>query len=272
MVLKLAVIAGLLVCVWLIALLLPAIKRAYTYMRNMSTCGYLPPPPTERATRFGRRFCKFILWIQVGKIKFIGLENLDSPGPYLVAPNHPHWVDPGVMFVAVNRPARYMAARGVMKAFFGLGGLLAGPWGGFAADLDKGKGGPARESAVQVLINGEKLVMFPEGWAYLDGGMRPFKKGAVRIARAASEHLGKSVPIIPVYLRYGRSTGSWISKLPPPLEYLFVFINAWYYRRGVTAVIGRPIDPAALPEDTSLATEELFRRVKQLDPGAKLAN
>jgi 1-acyl-sn-glycerol-3-phosphate acyltransferase len=243
----------------------PALKRARQYMRNMSTCGFLPPPPSLKATRFLQGLSRFLTFIQVGKIRLVGRENLNISGPFVVAPNHPHYIDPAVVCLAVNRPARYMAARGVMTCLGGLGGLIAGPCGGFAADLTPGKGGPARESAVKLLTNGEVLVMFPEGWAYLDGKLETFKKGAVRIARGASTTLAKPVPIVPVHLRYGKYPGSWIRKLPPPVEYLFVFCTSWYYRRGVTAVIGKPINPLDLPADDCAATEELRRRVAALD-------
>jgi 1-acyl-sn-glycerol-3-phosphate acyltransferase len=255
--------ASIIVMLWLWAR--PYLKRARAYMRNMSTCGYLPPPPSLRGTRFLVGLSRFLTFIQVGKMRMIGRENLNISGPFVVAPNHPHYIDPAVIALALNRPARYMAARGVMTVGGGLGGLIAGPCGGFAADLTPGKGGPARESAVRLLVNGEILVMFPEGWAYLDGKLGPFKKGAVRIARSASKALSKPVPIIPVHLRYGKYPGSWIRKLPPPVEYLFVFMTSWYYRRGVTAVFGKPINPLDLPADDCAATEVLVSKVTALD-------
>ena len=165
---------------------LPAIRRARQYIRNVETCGYLPPPPTPRAVRFLVRFSKVLAFIQVGKVKIEGIENLDGlDGPTIVTPNHPHWADTVVMPIVMNRPARYMAARGVFTFAGGLGGLLVGPIGAFAADLEKGKGGPARDAAVKLTSEGQILVMFPEGWAYLDGITREFKKGSVRIVREA---------------------------------------------------------------------------------------
>ncbi len=259
-------LAGAIALGWLILrYLIPPLRRAFAYSKLASTCGYLPDPPTPGAVRFLRRFARFVCFIQVGRSEVVGRENLDHQGPVLVAPNHPHYADPGVMVLVLNCPARYMAARGVFRFGFGAGALLAGPCGAFCADLTPGKGGPAREAAVRVLASGQKLVMFPEGWAYLDGQLGPFKKGAVRIAREAASQLGKPVSIVPVHLRYGRYPGSWIKKLTPPLEYLFVFLNSWYYRRGVTVVIGQPISSNDLPADDSEATELLKQRIVALD-------
>lgn len=249
---------------------LPAIRRARQYIRNVETCGYLPPPPTPRAVRFLVRASKVLAFIQVGKLKIEGAENLDGlDGPTIVTPNHPHWADTVVLPIVMNRPARYMAARGVFTFAGGVGALLVGPIGAFAADLGKGKGGPAREAAVKLTSEGQILVMFPEGWAYLDGITRDFKKGAVRIVREAAAKSGKTGYLVPVHLRYGKYPGSWILKVPPPLEYFLMFALTPIYRRGVTVVIGKPIASTALPVDDAEATAYLQKQVLALDHGPK---
>lgn len=250
---------------------LPRLKAAWDYARKMQISGYLPPSPTDRGLRWLLRLSRFIAFVQVGKIKVYGAQNLEGiPGSYIVTPNHPHFADVAVLPIVVNRKARYMAARGVMTFCGGLGGLIAGPIGAFAADLTPGKGGAARNTAVQVLLNGEPLVLFPEGWAYLDGSMGPFKKGAVRIVKEAASKLGKPTYLVPVHLRYGRYPGAWIKKLDPRLEYLLLFLASPFYRSGVDVVIGKPIPSTDLPADDGEATEKLKQAIIALDlkPGA----
>src|SRR6202040_197590 len=92
----------------------------------------------------------------------------------------------------------------------------------FCADLRPGKGARAATAGVRVLTSGQTLVMFPEGWAHLDGITRRFKRGAVHIARAAAAQLGHAVPIVPVYLRHGVHPGPWINRLNPRLQFLLV--------------------------------------------------
>ena len=227
--------------------LYPLLRRAREYSNSVATCGFLAPPPTPRGLRWLMRTARVLVFIQVGRLKVIGRENLDlADGPMIVTPNHAHSADVAVLPLVLQRSARYMAAQGVFKFGWGLGGLLVGPMGAFCADLDRGKGGPAREAAVKVLTSGQILGMFPEGWAYLDGKMGPMKKGSVRISREAARILGKTTYQVPVFIRYGRYPGSWIRKLSPPLEYLFVLLNSWYYRRGATIVVGKPIPSTAL--------------------------
>ncbi len=249
---------------------IPGIKRLREYSRMVSTCGYLAPPPTPRAFKWGMRLAKLLAFIQVGRIKIIGRENIDKvDGPYIVTPNHPHWADAVTMPIMMNRPARYMAAQDVFTFAGGLGGLLVAPLGAFAADLNQGKGGPARKAAVEVLTSGQKLVMFPEGFAYLDGHLGEFKKGAIRIAREASQQLGKMTYIIPVNLRYGRYPGSWIRRLPPPVEYLLVFLMFVVFRRGLTMVVGEPIPIDKFSSDDKEATEQLKQAIVALDPALR---
>jgi 1-acyl-sn-glycerol-3-phosphate acyltransferase len=245
----------------------PLRERARAYVQKVQTCGYLAPPPTPQAVLRLRRLAKALIFIQVGKIKIIGKENLSKvPGPYIVTPNHPHWADTAALPILMDGPARYMAARGVFTFGWGLGGLLVGPMGAFCADLTRGKGGPAKDAAVEVLTSGQRLVMFPEGWAYLDGKLGEFKKGAVRIAREAAAKLNKPTYIVPVNLRYGKYPGSWITKLPPPIEYLLVFLLFIFFRRGLTMVVGEPIAIGDFSTDDATATEQLKQEIIKLDP------
>lgn len=242
-------------------------KRMKAYIERVSTCGFLSDPPTEGQTRWFLRLARFLAFIQVGRVKIVGRENLDNvPGPVIVAPNHPHSADVAVLPILMNGPARYLAARGVFTFGGGFGALIAGPGGAIAVDLTHGKGGAAREAAVNVLCSNQKLVMFPEGWAYLDGKMGPFKRGCVRIAKEAAHRLGKETYVVPVFLRYGKYAGHWITKLPPPLEYFLVFLFFPYFRRGVTVTVGKPIAASQIPADDCEATEMLRQHICSLDP------
>lgn len=259
-----AIVAIALVLLWHLT---PWHKKARQYIEKLSTCGYLAPAPTPRAVAWLQKWAKFLAFVQVGKIKIIGRENLEGvKGPHMVTPNHPHWADVAVLPILMNGPARYMAARGVFTFLRGLGALLVGPVGAFCADLTKGKGGPARIAAVKVLTSFQRLVMFPEGWAYLDGVMGEFKKGAIRIAREAAHELGQEVYIIPVFLRYGKYPGSWIRKLPPPVEYGLVFLLSPFFRRGLTMVVGKPVPISEFAADDAAATEQLKQMIIALDP------
>jgi 1-acyl-sn-glycerol-3-phosphate acyltransferase len=239
---------------------------ARKYMANMQTCGFLDDPPDANGQARLMRLSRFFVWLFVGRVQIVGIENLDKVDgePCVITPNHPSFLDIVVIPYAINRKARFMAARGVMRMFCGTGSLLVGPVGAFCCDLDRGKGGPALKAAVQVLVTGQRLVMFPEGWTYLDGRMHRFKKGAVRIARLAQEGLGKPSYLVPVGLEYGRYPGEWILRLPIQAQYAILILLFPLFRNGVKVTFGEPIASSALPSDDSVATTMLEERVASL--------
>jgi 1-acyl-sn-glycerol-3-phosphate acyltransferase len=265
----LLLLAFFLMCFALAAYYLaPYWQRYRAYARAVATCGYLPDPPKPRAVRLLNAISRCVTGYQVGKIKASGVENLPKSGPAVIALNHPHYTDGFVVQQLLPRPARYMGAQWVFRLPFGIGPLLA-RCGGFAVDTTSGKGGPARDAAVKVLTTDQQLVLCPEGETHLDGALGQFKKGAVRIAREAAEKLGTPVPIIPVCLRYGKYPGSWIMKWPKYRSYAYLILTAWYYRRGVTVVVGKPIGADELSGDDEKDTELLRSRVAALDPAGR---
>lgn len=247
------------------------VKKVLSYIKNASTCGYLVAPPTTRASKILYAFARLVAFIQVGRIRIKGLEILQNlQSPYIVASNHPHYADAAIIPITINAPARYMVAREVMQFAGGFGAMIFGPGGAFAVDIDQGQGAPAYRAAVRVLTSNQRLVIFPEGWAHLDGKMREFKKGTVCIAKQAAQKINQAINIVPVFLRYGRYPGEWINKFNPRLQYLLTFLCFFRYRRGVTVVVGNPISSSLLPKCNDEATKMLQNAIIDLDPAKNL--
>jgi 1-acyl-sn-glycerol-3-phosphate acyltransferase len=247
------------------------IKKVSNYVKNASTCGFLVPPPTIRATKIFQTFARLVAFIQVGRIRIKGLEILQNlQSPYIVASNHPHYADAAIIPIMINAPARYMVAREVMQFAGGFGAMIFGPGGAFAVDIDRGQGAPAYRAAIRVLTSNQRLVIFPEGWAHLDGEMRAFKKGTVCIAKQAAQKINQAINIVPVFLRYGRYPGEWINKFNPRLQYFLTFLCFFRYRRGVTVVVGNPISSSLLPKCNEEATKMLQNVIIDLDPTKNL--
>jgi 1-acyl-sn-glycerol-3-phosphate acyltransferase len=235
-------------------------------IRLVCTCGHLPDPPTEDAWRLMKKVARVLVWIQIGKVEVSGREHLSGPAPRLIAPTHGHYLDPFVLGLLVPDPARAMTASGLLRAGGGLCGLLLSSWGAFCTDLDPGKGSPALKSAVRVLTSGQTLLIFPEGWANMDGNVGPFKRGFVSVARISEARGRRPVPIVPVYLRYGTYPGPWIRKLPPLCQYFVLFCGLAMFRRGVRVIVGEPLRSETLPRDAAQAAAAVRRAVLALNP------
>lgn len=243
-------------------------RRARASIARASACGYVPPPPTPRAHALLRSVARLVTWAQVGRITIRGREHLCRSGAKLIIANHSHYVDPAIFALVLLEPPRFMAARGVFRFAGGIGALIATRWGAFCVDLEPSKGAPAREAAVELITRGETLVLFPEGWSYLDGAMSTFKNGTARIVQEAARRLPRPLEVVPVYLRYGRYPRSWITRLSCPIQYFLLFLGAPRFRRGVTVVVGAPIRAEVLPTHPKRATAVLHRSVLALDPAA----
>ncbi len=128
------------------------------------------------------------MFIQVGRIRIIGAENLKPQGRVIFCPNHSSMFDAPVIFSVMKRYPRYMTAYEEMRGLAGLKAVVMGAFGCFAVDRSRGK--TVLEPAINVLLQGDPLVIFPEGKISGTGEYLPFKKGSALIAIGACEKLG----------------------------------------------------------------------------------
>lgn len=122
------------------------------------------------------------------KLSYEGVENVPKTGRVIVAANHQHAVDPGLIGIALNRSFAVMAKQELFNNKFNawlLGRLGAFPTKRTIADVS------AIEYAVTQL-RGERLFMiFPEGTRCPENGLQRLKSGVVAISAMAQ------APIVP---------------------------------------------------------------------------
>ncbi len=125
-----------------------------------------------------------------------GIEQLDRPGPFIIAPNHASVVDPPALAAAMGyhrlRRVWWIAYAPVafgnplVRFFSRLGRAVpVDPRGGAAASLAVG---------ALVLRAGRVLVWFPEGERSPDGAMQPFRPGIGLLIERLR------VPVVPVHI------------------------------------------------------------------------
>lgn len=164
--------------------------------------------PSPKVIKFLQRFSEIIskvLW----RIEYRGIENIPKPTEkgLLIAPNHQTYMDPVWISVKIPGKLSFMAWD---KAFdIPLLGRLINYLGAFPVNLSRRGSIKASRKAIQVLREGARLIIFPEGEReFSDGKLLKFKPGAVRIAMEAE------VPILPVTIRGGNKVWSQDMKLP----------------------------------------------------------
>jgi 1-acyl-sn-glycerol-3-phosphate acyltransferase len=131
-------------------------------------------------------------------IRYSGRENIPPPsaGCFLIAANHPTYVDPVWICLPFRRRLRFMAYD---KAFeWRFVGPLIRYLGAFPISHGSGITVSEVKETLRALSDGAILTVFPEGVReFSDGLFLPFRTGAVRIAMQAG------VPILPVTIRGG---------------------------------------------------------------------
>jgi len=171
--------------------------------------------------------------LAAGKLQTVAsdIENLPSHGPALIVARHYHHLYDGLTFFAgvrrrchfvvaldwvqnrrakffmrtLNRLARWPI---LLRADAVPSAITAGLFSGGEIARYRRR---ALLEAVELLIEGKIVVVFPEGYPTIDpNGSRktdpeqflPFKSGFLNILHAAERRLGARIPIIPAGLRY----------------------------------------------------------------------
>ena len=156
--------------------------------------------------------------------KVIGKKNIPQHSACIVVANHVNLVDSPLIGISLGRKVHFMAKEDLFHSR--IIGWLADKFGAFP--VAKGKlNRRAGRTAVELLANGQALIIYPEGQRSLDGKLGPAYSGAALLA------VKSGVPIVPVgIIGTAQLKGKW-----------------WFLRRPkITMNIGQPFTLQACPE------------------------
>ena len=217
---------------------------------NLSRINYnVSPWLSTIAYILGRNFLLPLFFRQV---RITGKENLPSTGPIILAPTHrARWDSLLLPFAAgryvTGRDLRFMVT---MNECQGLQGWFVRKMGGFPVDTRRPSIASLRYS-IELLVEGEILVIYPEGDIFRDGLIHPLKPGISRLALTAeSGNPGLGIKIVPIAINYSQPYPSWGDDAS---------IN-----------IGKPIQVRdfigdCIKKDAKRLTSQLLSRLQQLD-------
>jgi 1-acyl-sn-glycerol-3-phosphate acyltransferase len=145
------------------------------------------------------------------KLTVVGQENLPKTGSVILAPTHrSRWDSLIVPYstgkTTTGRDLRFMISEDEVK---GIQGWFMRRLGGFPVNTKQPGIGTIRHS-VEILRDGETLVIFPEGNIFRDGKVQSLKPGMARIAlQAESSQPANHLKIVPVSIRYSSPIPHW---------------------------------------------------------------
>ncbi len=159
---------------------------------------------------------KYIVFpLYFGKITITGQEHIPQEGALLVTPTHrSRWdallVPHSVGWLATGRHLYFMVSADEVR---GWQGWWIRRLGGFPVERQR----PGRQTlttAVQLLLRGDSLVVFPEGKISRDGTLLPLKPGAVHLAlQAVQANPELRLHLLPVYLQYSHPHQPWRTRV-----------------------------------------------------------
>lgn len=177
-----------------------------------------------------RRFCFLFLKIH-NRLNVISLDRVPVSRPFIMAVNHCSNLDPVVVGAAFPDRLRYLAK---VELFQGsrLFAWLLRRLGAIPVSRDSSQSaGGALKTFLQLLQDGESVLLFPEGARSIDGKIKPLEGGVALLA------LKTGVPVIPVYV-----SGTF--------EAMPVGANQIGWNR-ISIIFGEPLYPFSLTENMS---------------------
>ena len=194
-----------------------------------------------------------VLPLYFGPITITGQENLLGQGPVILAPTHRARWDSIVLPLAAGRPAtgrdlRFMVTDDEVK---GVQGWFIRRLGGFPVNVRRPTVASLRHG-IDLLLNQEMLVIYPEGGIRRDDYVHPLKPGLARLAvQAEAAQPGLNVHILPVDIYYGSAYPGWRC----PVQ---IHIGT---SLGVSAYVQEDTTPEALKTAAQRITSDLQGRL-----------
>lgn len=163
------------------------------------------------------------------RFRIRGLASIGPRRPVIVVANHCSNLDPMVMGVSFPWTLRYLAKTELFRApFFG---FLIRNLGAIAVEReDSQRAGAVLKLLLELLAEGQSVLLFPEGHRSRDGALQPLEGGFALLA------LKMGVPVVPALIE-----GSF-SALPPGGPWRWSPVSIQY---------GAPVCPDDFPADLS---------------------
>lgn len=141
--------------------------------------------------RIGHAFSRFIFQ-NLLQCEAYGVDHVPQRGGFLLACNHASNLDPFIAGCFLNRDIYFFARKTLFKR--GFADWVLRRFNAIPVDRDGGKDISALKRVLELLSEGEGVLVFPEGTRSLDGKIQSAKKGVGMMACRSG------VPVVPVHI------------------------------------------------------------------------
>jgi 1-acyl-sn-glycerol-3-phosphate acyltransferase len=201
--------------------------------------------------------CFRVMYATYFRWRVYGAEQVPLSGGVILASNHASFLDPPLVGSGLKRDINYLARESLFR-FPGIGALLRS-WNAVPVDRDGG-GAKGLKTILDRLLQGNGIILFPEGTRTKDGNLQPARSGIGLTV------IKSKAPVVPVrvfgtFEAFGRQ-----HTFPRP--------------HRVTVKYGRPMnfealraeaktcDKARLKEIYQQVADEIMAAIAKLEPKA----
>lgn len=202
-----------------------------------------------------------------GPITITGQHYLPTTGPVILAPTHRARWDSILLPYATGRAItgrdlRFMVTADEVR---GIQGWFIRRLGGFAVNVRRPTVASLRHG-IELLLEGEMLVIYPEGGIRREDRIYGLKPGLARLAvQAEAAKAGLGVQVLPVDIYYGEAYPGWRS---PAQIHIGEPLAVQAYVQGDGSPEALKAGAAQLTKDLKVRLERLVS-VRQNDPAAQ---
>jgi 1-acyl-sn-glycerol-3-phosphate acyltransferase len=184
--------------------------------------------------------CFRALYATYFRWRVYGAEHVPLQGGVILASNHSSFLDPPLVGSGLKRDINYLARESLFR-FPGIGALLRS-WNAVPVDRDGG-GAKGLKIILDRLLQGNGIILFPEGTRTKDGNLQPARSGIGLTV------IKSNAPVVPVrvfgtYEAYGRHI-----KIPRP--------------KRVIVKYGRPMNFEALRAEAKTCEKPRLKEIYQ---------
>ncbi len=189
--------------------------------------------------------------------RVFGAEQVPLEGGVILASNHASFLDPPLVGAGIKRDINYLARESLFR-FPGIGALLRS-WNAVPVDRDGG-GAKGLKTILDRLLNGNGIILFPEGTRTKDGKLLPARSGIGLTV------IKSTAPVVPVrvfgtFEAYGRN-----HKFPRPRRIAVKYGRPMNFE--VLRAEAKTCDKARLKEIYQQVADEIMAAIAGLGPKA----
>src|SRR6516225_5564867 len=199
--------------------------------------------------------CFRVMYATYFRWRVFGAENVPLKGGVILAANHASFIDPPLVGSGLKRDINYLARESLFR-FPGIGALLRS-WNSVPVDREGG-GAKGLKIILDRLLDGNGIILFPEGTRTADGLLQPARSGIGLTV------IKSTAPVVPVRVFGTFKAYGWNLTIPRPYRLMVKYGRPMNF--AALRAEAKTCDKARLKEIYQQVADEIMSAISKLEP------